>query len=106
MNKIDLIIQALEFAAAGSKLPLNRYDAALTAARYDAALVAARELKALEPVAFMCAYKYEITDKKVYYVLDHVSDGKDYMMSRLDDADNDAWRGEPISLYALDEVTK
>lgn len=57
-----------------------------------------------EPVAWMCAYKYDESDTEVSWVLDHASDGVEYMMSRLDDADNDAWRGKPIPLYTAPQT--
>ena len=46
MNKIDLIIDALEEA-------VNKVESAYVAIHIDEALAAARELKALEPVAWM-----------------------------------------------------
>jgi hypothetical protein len=99
MNKIDLIIDALELA--------RKFTNEFTAlSQINKALTAAKELQALKPVAWMCPYKYDITDTSTQYVLDHAQDGKDHMLSRLDHADVDGWRGEPIALYALDEVTK
>ena len=70
---------------------------------YFEALAIVKSLKVREPDAWMCPFKYCITDNEVEYVLDHAQDGKDYMMERLDSANNDEWRGEPTPLYAGDQ---
>ena len=50
MNKIDLIIDALEEA-------VNKVESAYVAIHIDEALAAAHELKALKPVAFIENHK-------------------------------------------------
>jgi hypothetical protein len=97
MNKIDLIIECMD-QILNDELPSP--ENMMKAYRY------AHELKALKPVAWMCPFKYEVTDAKTEYVLDHAQDGVEYMMSRLDNEDVDGWIGEPVALYSLDEVTK
>jgi len=79
------------------------FDSPRTRNKHNSARAIVKSLKPSEPVAWMCPYKYEATDTNTEYVLDHAQDGKDYMMSRLDHADVDGWRGEPVGLFALEQ---
>ena len=80
MNKIDLIIDALEKAKDG----WQSFD------EYEKALTAARELRELKPIAW--AVEPELGDSYV---------------DCITPAEHDRLEGEyVIPLYALDEVTK
>ena len=84
MDKIDLIIDALESAHHTNDTGVM----GLTKSRLDVALAAARELKALKPVA-MVDHSHPFSDDSVYMIANYE-------------------RSLPsgTKLYALDEVTK
>ena len=82
MNKIDLIIDALEMAA-------DKVESAYVAIHIDEALAAARELKALKPVAWISESPTRGNGTRLFFT--------------ENEAYHYASKYEP--LYALDEVT-
>ena len=95
MNKIDLIIDALEMAE-------DKVESAYVAIHIDKALAAARELKALQPVVYQKRMKADWVANWQEWVNCTKSVANDYINTpRLND-----WTFEVRKLYALDEVTE